>query len=146
MNRMDGKVCAVTGGTQRPGAGIARRLAAAGAAGVVVTGRNAERGRAVADSLSFPALFVPADLAEVKDCSRMIAEADRRFGRVDVLVNAAAITDRGTIFDTSPDLFFDAMFATNVRAPFFLMQEAIRLMIRDGLRATLSSRRGLRLG
>jgi predicted GNAT family acetyltransferase len=45
------------------------------------------------------------------------------------LVNAAAITDRGTILSTPPELF-DAMMATNLRAPFFLMQEAIRLMIR----------------
>lgn len=48
-----------------------------------------------------------------------------------MLVNAAALTDRGTILDTPPELF-DRMFATNIRAPFFLMQEAIRLMIRGG--------------
>ena len=33
----------------------------------------------------------------------MIAEADKRFGRVDVLVNAGALTDRGTILDTTPE-------------------------------------------
>jgi NAD(P)-dependent dehydrogenase (short-subunit alcohol dehydrogenase family) len=132
MNRMDGKVCVVTGATQGLGAAIARRLAAAGAAGVVVTGRNTARGQAVAESLPCPAHFVQADLAEVEDCRRVIAEADRHFQRLDVLVNAAALTDRGTILDTSPDLF-DRMFATNVRGPFFLMQDAIRLMIRDGI-------------
>lgn len=132
MNRMEGKVCVVTGSTQGLGAAIARRLAAAGAAGVVVTGRNAARGQAVMDSLPCPAVFVAGDLAQVDDCRQVIATADQRFGRIDVLVNAAAITDRGTILTTSPDLF-DAMFATNVRAPFFLMQEAIRLMIRDGI-------------
>jgi NAD(P)-dependent dehydrogenase (short-subunit alcohol dehydrogenase family) len=46
------------------------------------------------------------------------------------LVNGAAMSDRGTILDTSPELF-DAMFALNVRAPFFLMQESARLMIRE---------------
>jgi NAD(P)-dependent dehydrogenase (short-subunit alcohol dehydrogenase family) len=55
---------------------------------------------------------------------------------VDVLVNAAAITDRGTIFDTSPDLF-DTMFAVNVRAPFFLMQDALSLMRREGTRGSI---------
>ena len=60
----------------------------------------------------------------------MIAETDKRFGRLHVLVNAGASTERGTILDTSPELF-DRMFATNVRGPFFLMQEAIKLMIRD---------------
>ena len=66
--------------------------------------------------------FVEADLARVEDCRRVVAEADARFGRVDVLVNAGALTDRGTILDTSPELF-DRMFATNVRGPFFLIQE-----------------------
>jgi NAD(P)-dependent dehydrogenase (short-subunit alcohol dehydrogenase family) len=44
-------------------------------------------------------------------------------------VNAGALTDRSTILDTTPELF-DRIFATNVRGPFFLMQEAIKLMIR----------------
>ena len=60
----------------------------------------------------------------------MIAEADKAFGRVDVLVNVAALTDRGTILDTSPELF-DRMFAVNVRAPFFLMQDAAKIMRRE---------------
>ena len=62
--------------------------------------------------------------------------ADKAFGRVDVLVNAAAITDRGTILDTSPELF-EAMFAVNVKAPFFLMQDAARLMIRKKIQGTM---------
>lgn len=136
MNRMDGKVCLVAGATQGLGAAIARRLSQAGAAGVVVTGRNWERGEAVARSIVEAhgprAHFVRADFAEVEDCRRAVAEADRLFGRLDVLVNAGASTERGTILDTSPELF-DRLFATNVRGPFFLMQEAIRLMIRDGV-------------
>jgi NAD(P)-dependent dehydrogenase (short-subunit alcohol dehydrogenase family) len=57
----------------------------------------------------------------------VIAACDKEFGRIDALVNSAAITDRGTIWDTSPELF-DTMFAINVRAPFFLMQGALHLM------------------
>jgi NAD(P)-dependent dehydrogenase (short-subunit alcohol dehydrogenase family) len=130
VNRMDGKICGVTGATQGLGAAIARRLASAGAAGVVITGRNAARGKAVADELArtCPAHFVQADFAKVEDCRHAIAETARLFGRIDVLVNAGALTDRGTILDTSPELF-DRMFATNVRGPYFLMQEAIKLMI-----------------
>jgi NAD(P)-dependent dehydrogenase (short-subunit alcohol dehydrogenase family) len=140
MNRMDGKVCVVAGATQGLGAAIARRLAAAGAAAVVVTGRNETRGAEVADGITathgVPTLFVRGDLASVEDCRRMIAEPDRRFGRVHVLVNAGALTERGTILNTSPELF-DRMFATNVRGPFFLMQEAIKLMIRDGVEGAI---------
>jgi NAD(P)-dependent dehydrogenase (short-subunit alcohol dehydrogenase family) len=55
---------------------------------------------------------------------------------VHVLVNAGASTERGTILDTSPDLF-DRMFSINVRGPFFLMQEAIKLMIRDRVQGAI---------
>lgn len=135
MNRMDGKVCVVTGATQGLGAAIARRLAAAGAAGIVVTGRNAERGtmvaREIAEKHGIGAHFVQADFAKVEDCRHVIDETDRLFGRIDVLVNAGASTARGTILDTSPETF-DALFSTNVRGPYFLMQAAIRLMIAKG--------------
>jgi NAD(P)-dependent dehydrogenase (short-subunit alcohol dehydrogenase family) len=135
MNRMDGKVCVVTGATQGLGAAIARRLAAAGAAGIVVTGRNVARGTAVAQEIAvahgIAAHFLQADFARVEDCRMVIAETDRLFGRVDVLVNAGASTARGTIVDTSPETF-DALFSTNVRGPYFLMQEAIKVMIAKG--------------
>ncbi|MBV1701995.1 MAG: SDR family oxidoreductase [Hyphomicrobiales bacterium] len=135
MNRVDQKICVIAGATQGLGAAVARRLAAAGAAGIVITGRHEARGNAVAKDITqafgVPALFVRADLASVADCQRAIEETDRRFGRIDVLVNAGASTERGTILNTSPELF-DRMFAINVRGPFFMMQEAIKLMIRDG--------------
>ena len=69
-------------------------------------------------------------------CREVVAKADKSFGRVDILVNAAAITDRGTILDTSPELF-DRMFAINVRAPFFLMQDAAQIMRREQDRGTV---------
>ncbi|MDZ4065265.1 MAG: SDR family oxidoreductase [Tabrizicola sp.] len=134
-NRMDGKICVVTGATQGLGAAIARRLAAAGAKGIVITGRNVERGthvaREIAEAHGIWAHFLQADFARVEDCRMVIAETDRLFGRIDVLVNAGASTARGTIVDTSPETF-DALFNTNVRGPYFLMQEAIRLMIAKG--------------
>lgn len=134
-NRLDGKVAVVTGGSQGLGAAIARRLAEAGAAGVVTCGRNAAKGEAVARAIAAdtgaPAHFVAADLAEVADCRAVVAAADARFGRVDVLVNAAGVTDRGTLTDTSEALY-DRIMAVNMRAPFFLMQGAVRIMIRDG--------------
>lgn len=68
----------------------------------------------------------------------MIAAADEKFGRIDALVNVAAITDRGTILDTDEALF-DRMFAINTRAPFFLIQDAVKLMLRDGIEAPSST-------
>jgi NAD(P)-dependent dehydrogenase (short-subunit alcohol dehydrogenase family) len=133
------KVAIVTGGTQGLGEAIARLFAERGAAGLVVVGRNRERGKAVAADITGKGcrtVFVAADLANLKQARRIVPAAEKAFGRVDVLVNAAAITDRGTILDTTPELF-DAMFDTNVRAPFFLMQDAARAMIAKGIKGTM---------
>lgn len=140
-NQFKGKIAVVTGGTQGLGEATARLFAERGAEGIVICGRNEERGEAVARSVSgtgCATFYVRADLAKVEDCRKVMAKADETFGRVDVLVNAAAITDRGTILDTSPELF-DAMMATNVRAPFFLIQDAARIMIREGIQGTIAN-------
>lgn len=134
-----GKVAIVTGGTQGLGAAIASVLAQRGAKGVVICGRNAAKGQVQADKLSAlgtQAVYVQADLEKVEDCRKVVQQADASFGRVDILVNAAAITDRGTILDTDPALF-DRMFGVNVRAPFFLMQEAIQVMRREGIEGSI---------
>jgi NAD(P)-dependent dehydrogenase (short-subunit alcohol dehydrogenase family) len=140
MAQLEGKIAVVTGGTQGLGATIARLFAERGATGIVICGRSRDKGEAKAreiqDAFGTRVVFVPADLGRVEDCRAVIAKANEEFGRVDALVNAAAITDRGTILDTSPELF-DAMFAVNVRGPFFLMQDAIKLMRRDKIEGTI---------
>lgn len=136
---LTGKVALVTGGSQGLGEAIARLFAARGAAGLVIGGRNVERGEAVAADIAksgCPTHFVSGDLAELDAVRALATKADQAFGRLDVLVNAAAITDRGTILDTSPALF-DQMFAINVRAPFFLMQEAAKIMIREKIAGSM---------
>ena len=132
--RLDGRVAIVTGGTQGLGEAVARLFAARGAAGLVICGRNRANGERVAGDLSAMGcrtLFVAADLVKVEDCRAVVAAADGTFGRVDVLVNAAASTDRGTIADTSPELYEHIM-GLNLRAPFYLMQDSIRIMQREG--------------
>jgi NAD(P)-dependent dehydrogenase (short-subunit alcohol dehydrogenase family) len=128
--RLDGKVVIVTGSTQGLGAAIATRAARLGAAGIVVTGRDAARGTAVRDRLAAlgpDAVFLPGDLAREADCRAIVAACAERFGRLDGLVNAAGLSQRGTLDDTSVALW-DRLFAVNVRAPFVLTQEAARLM------------------
>lgn len=132
-HRLAGKIAVVTGATQGLGEAVARLYAQCGAAGILICGRNRERGEAVTAAVGTPncmVRFVAADLAVIDDVRAVTAEADRIFGTVDILVNCAGMTDRGTIWDTTPDLF-DRMFAINVRAPFFLMQDVAGIMRRD---------------
>ncbi|WP_416414748.1 SDR family oxidoreductase [Pantoea sp. App145] len=140
MNQLNGKVAVVTGGTQGLGAAIAKHFVQQGAAGVVICGRNDAKGTDLAAKLNAEGNarveFVRADLSSVEDCRQVIAAADKIFGQVDVLVNAGGMTDRGTILDTEPELF-DQMFATNVRGPFFLMQETIKIMRRENIAGSI---------
>src|SRR6266850_291082 len=131
--RLDGRVAIVTGGTQGLGEAIASLFVERGAKGLVICGRDADKGRAVAKRLGARGCrteFVQADLAALADCRKVVAAADTAFGRVDVLINVAGLTDRGTIWDTSPELF-DRMFAVNVRAPFFMMQGALATLTKN---------------
>lgn len=133
------KYAIVTGSSQGLGEAIARLFAERGAAGLIICGRNEERGNAVAASLhseTCPVYFVQADLANVEDCRRIVATADEHFGTVHILVNAAGVTDRGTIWDTTPELW-DWIMAINVRAPFILIQETIKIMRREGVEGSI---------
>jgi NAD(P)-dependent dehydrogenase (short-subunit alcohol dehydrogenase family) len=132
--RLDGKVVVVTGSTQGLGAAIARRVAELGAAGVVVCGRDERRGQAVCEdllSIGSEVLFVAAELADPEVGATIVGACDERFGRLDGLVNAAGLSTRGTIDDTSVEVW-DRLFAVNARAPFLLTQHAARVMRREG--------------
>jgi len=139
LSSLEGKVAIVTGGTQGVGEAIAREFAARGLKGLVICGRQMDKGAEVAEQLSAlgcKTLFVIADLAKVEEAQYVVRACDDVFRRVDILVNAAGITDRGNIFDTTPDLF-DRMFAINVRAPFFLMQAAVKIMKREAIEGSI---------
>ena len=136
---LEGKIALVTGGTQGLGEATARLFVERGAAGIVICGRNASRGAEVKgalETLGADAVFVQADLGTLADVRRVAKAADDAFGRVDCLVNVAAITDRGTILDTSPELY-ERMFNVNVRAPFFLMQDVAAIMRREAIEGSM---------
>jgi NAD(P)-dependent dehydrogenase (short-subunit alcohol dehydrogenase family) len=134
------KVAIVTGSTQGLGEAIARRLADERLIqGLVICGRNAQNGERLARELTTGGCrteFVRADLAVVEDCRRVAETARRTFDRIDILVNSAATSERGTILETSPELF-DRIMALNVRAPFFLMQAALQAMIDRGIAGSI---------
>ena len=134
------KVAVVTGSTQGLGEAIARQLIVDKMiGGLVICGRNAEQGRKVADELTTLGCrteFVSADLVRVEDCHRVVDTARRAFDRVDFLVNSAATSERGSILDSTPELF-DRIVALNVRAPFFLMQGVLRIMLEKEIRGSM---------
>ncbi len=126
-----GQVAVVTGSTQGIGAGIARRFAQAGAR-VVVHGLESHQplGEKLVKEIegsSGEALLVVSDLKQETHCRDLIRRAVERFGQLDILVNNAAMYPRGSLETTSVAMW-DDIFATNLRAPFILCQEAVKYM------------------
>lgn len=130
--RLDGRIILITGSTQGVGLAIAKLAASSGAEGVMITGRNAERGaRAAAEiaALGAKTEFVAADLTDPAAPPKITAACIAKFGRIDGLVNAAALTDRASLLDGTVE-FWNRMFSANTRAPYFLMQHAVADMRR----------------
>jgi len=129
-----GKTVLVSGGTQGLGAAVAEAAARNGAR-VAVTGRRKDVGEEFATSLASSSgqetFFVQADAGDVAQVQAAAAATVERFGRIDCVVNCAGLTTRGTMLDTTPELF-DEHIAVNVRGPFFLMQAAIKDMVARG--------------
>jgi NAD(P)-dependent dehydrogenase (short-subunit alcohol dehydrogenase family) len=136
---LEGKAVLVSGGTQGLGAAVAAAAARNGAR-VAVTGRRKDVGEAFAADLSerfgHETLYVTADSGDVGQVQAAAAATVERFGRIDCLVNCAGLTTRGTMRDTTPELFDDHI-AVNVRGPFFLMQAAIKDMVARGAGGTI---------
>ena len=108
----------VTGATSGIGRAVATRLASDGLY-VIVVGRNAARGAETVDEITAAggqARFVAADLNDPADIQRLAPEV----GEIDVLVNNAGYGVWGPTEELKVE-DFDVMFASNVRAPFFLV-------------------------
>jgi NAD(P)-dependent dehydrogenase (short-subunit alcohol dehydrogenase family) len=124
-------IAVVTGGTQGLGLAIAKRLAFEGAQGIVISGRNAEKGEDAAAgvrALGTDCIFVKADVSNADDCYKLIDTAIAHFGTVNGLVNSAGIADRGTLLDTTVELW-ERHFNTNARGPFLTMQRVLRHLV-----------------
>jgi NAD(P)-dependent dehydrogenase (short-subunit alcohol dehydrogenase family) len=120
------RVAVVTGSSSGIGKAIAQHFASLGAS-VVVHGTNQAKGESVAAAIregGGRALFVAADLANPDECQHLIAVAVRELGGLDILVNNAADTTRGTI-ESVPVAIWDRIMAINLRAPMLLVQAAV---------------------
>jgi citronellol/citronellal dehydrogenase len=138
MGRLDGKVVVVTGASRGIGAEIASLLAAEGGRVVCVARTLREGDHQLSGSLETTvagirarggeAHAVTANIADPAECERLIAEASRACGPVDVLVNNAALTYFVPIKDYVVGRWL-ASWAVNIHAPFVLSQLALRDMI-----------------
>jgi NAD(P)-dependent dehydrogenase (short-subunit alcohol dehydrogenase family) len=132
------KIVVIAGGIPVAEA-TARLLATRGAAGLMICGRGAERGQALAAIVSAagcPTHFLPADLARVQDCAAVITEAELVFGRIDVLIVGAGEVPYLPLEETTPEKL-DQLLAAKVRAPFLVLQGAASLMQRTGVEGTV---------
>ncbi|MBK3568694.1 SDR family oxidoreductase [Streptomyces sp. MBT62] len=125
LRLLDDKVVLVNGGSQGIGAAIVRAAVREGAV-VSFTGRRAEVGEKLAADTG--ARFVRADLADPAQARDSVVQTVETHGRIDCLVNAAGLTSRGSLLDTTPELF-DQHIAINLKAPFFAMQAAVADMV-----------------
>jgi NAD(P)-dependent dehydrogenase (short-subunit alcohol dehydrogenase family) len=129
-DRFDGRVALVTGAARGIGRAIARAFVAEGAE--VAAADVLEEGLAsVHQELGEGIAVFPVDLADAQETAALVGRVLERFGKLDVLVNCAALQPDGPALSVSRDEF-DRTFAVNVRAPFALMQEACNHFIDAG--------------
>ena len=123
----DGRFALITGGAQGIGFATAKRFLENGFGGVLLLDRNGAKLKDAAAALSKSGRVetLEGDLLDMTLPPRAVDAAVRAFGRLDVLINAAGNTERCGIMDTTPDAY-ERLFGANVRAPLFLMQEALK--------------------
>lgn len=134
-----GRVAVVTGGSQGLGRAVAERLVDEGAAGVLIVGRDEAKGLAAAAGMSTSearVAFISADLSAADAPAAIAARCDELFGTCHALVNAAAKTDRGSVWDADAELW-DEMYSTNLRSPALLTSALAKLMVRDGVAGSI---------
>jgi 3-oxoacyl-[acyl-carrier protein] reductase len=134
MSKLKDKVAVVTGASKGIGAGIAKSLAAEGAA-VVVNYASSKEGadRVVAEIVGKggKAVAVQGDVGNVSDVQRIFAETRKAFGRLDVLVNNAGVYQFAALGEITEEQFH-RQFNTNVLGLILATQEAAKLFGAEG--------------
>src|SRR6266550_8183337 len=126
--KLDNKVAVVTGASKGIGAGIAKHLAAEGAAVVVNYSSSKSGADKVVDEITKrggKAIAVQADVAKKKDIDRLFAETKKAFGRLDILVNNAGIYEFLPLENVTEE-HFHKQFNVNVLGLILASQEAAK--------------------
>ena len=127
-------VAVVTGGSRGIGYGVAAALADLGAS-VVITARNAERVQTAARELSAHGLAcegIACDVTNLTSVNELAAHLRHRYGRIDVLVNNAAVAGPASLLHELTPEAWNQIFDTNVRGVFYMMRAMVPLMIAGG--------------
>ncbi|GGE04712.1 3-oxoacyl-(ACP) reductase [Aureimonas endophytica] len=127
---LEGKSAIVTGASRGIGRGIAAGLAGAGAK-VLVVSRSRDEAGAVAEAIGNGAVGFSADVASPEGCGAMAAEAEARFGGIDILCANAGIFPAAKLSEMTAD-DFDHVMATNLRSTFLSVQAVLPAMERGG--------------
>jgi len=129
--RLDGKVAIVTGGGVGIGAAIAKAFIDEGAK-VLITGRRKEKLEEFAAQLPADSIaYYAGDVTKIEDAEAMVNTAVEVFGKLNVLVNNAAIDPAGTVVDIPVQQWHDII-TTNLTGPFYMARFSIPKMIEDG--------------
>lgn len=127
--RMQGKVAAITGAANGIGLAIAERFVKEGAS-VVMNDVNAEALKEAADRLKMP--HEAGDASLKADADRLVARTVEAFGRIDVMVSNAGVTNTPAEFVDLPEEEFDRVLRINLKSQFLTGQAAARRMIAQG--------------
>jgi 2-hydroxycyclohexanecarboxyl-CoA dehydrogenase len=130
MERLNGKVAAVTGGASGIGEATVRRFVAEGAK-VAFADRDVDRGKRVAAEIGANALFVEAHMERESEAMGFVRQAADRFDRLDILVNNAGIRMYHTVVDASAESW-DEILGVNLKGYAFCAKAAIPLMRHGG--------------
>jgi NAD(P)-dependent dehydrogenase (short-subunit alcohol dehydrogenase family) len=127
---LNDKVALITGGARGIGRATVEAFAERGAQ-IIVADIDEERGADLAVQIGRSSFFVPLDTGAIGAIESTVHEAAERAGRIDILVNNAAIFDMAPLLDVTPQSF-ERLFQVNVEGVFFVLQAVARLMVRDG--------------
>lgn len=132
-NRVKGKVAILTGAGSGIGRSAAELLALEGAS-VVVANRSTAKGEETVQRIreaGGEAIYVQTDVSREADCVRLVERTVETYGRLDVLVNNAAIYPRSNLARTTVAFWRDIM-GTNLEGPFVMCREAVPRMLESG--------------
>ncbi len=131
--KLNGQVALVTGAGRNIGKAMVKLFASEGAK-IAVAEAHEGRGQAVVTELQkmgHEAMLVLCDVSRLTEVQRMVQSVVERFGRIDILVNNAALTDHATLLESSEDEF-DAVIAVTLKGPYLVAKYVAAQMVKQG--------------